>query len=161
MPPDSHWSYVFTNGFIGPLALIRGLIPLFKKKERSKVVIVSGISSIQVLSHYAINNAIRAAWVAQAKTFAFSFGADKIHFNTLSLGGVMTNEFIQKLEKEAVEKNISYADILSKHVDNVPLKKYASQLEVSQIIEEGLLSDFSNHMTGSNIICDGGFTRKY
>lgn len=113
-----------------------------------------------LLSHYAINNAIRAAWVAQAKTLAFSFGLDKIHFNTLSLGGVMTDEFIRKLQKEAMEKDSSYADFLSQHVDNVPLKKYVSPLEVAQIIE-GLLSDFSNHLTGANIICDGGFTRAY
>ncbi len=72
----------------------------------------------------------------------------------------MTDEFIRKLQKEAVEKNSSYTDILSQRVDNVPLKKYASPLEVAQIIE-GLLSDFSNHLTGTNIICDGGFTRAY
>jgi 3-oxoacyl-[acyl-carrier protein] reductase len=43
---------------------------------------------------------------------------------------------------------------------NVPLRKYGRPEEVAAVVE-GLLSDFSDHLTGMNVLCDGGFTRAY
>jgi enoyl-[acyl-carrier-protein] reductase (NADH) len=81
------------------------MMPDPSKGRRSKVVIISAISSVQVLGNHALSNVIRAAWAAEAKTMAFAE-------------------------------------------------------EVSAAVE-GLLSEFSDHITGVNITCDGGFTRAY
>ncbi|WP_281040264.1 SDR family oxidoreductase [Rhizobium ruizarguesonis] len=43
---------------------------------------------------------------------------------------------------------------------NIPLGKYGEPAEVAVAVE-GLLSRFSDHMTGLNIMHDGGFTRSY
>ena len=91
---------------------------------------------------------------------AFSFGKEGIHFNTISLGGVLTESFISKVKEEAKDRSLTYEDLLSEKTDNVPLKKYITPYEASVVIE-GLLSNFSDHMTGVNLICDGGFTRAY
>ena len=160
LPSDECWINLFKENFIGPLALIRELMPFLTIKNKSKVVILSGISSLQVLSHYSHSNAIRAAWVAQAKTLAFAFGAKGVHFNTISIGGVMTDDFIAKLESEASVNGLTYDEVLAGRVDNVPLKKYASLFDIAHVVE-GLLANFSDHITGNNIICDGGFTRAY
>ncbi len=160
LPPDEHWAAIFKESFIGPLSLIRDLIPILKLQKKTKIVIVSGISSTQVLSHYAHSNAIRAAWLAQAKTLAFALGPDGIHLNTLSLGGVMTDSFTTQLMDEARANGKSFDEIYSGRVDNVPLKKYAALNEVAVSIE-GLLSSFTDHITGANLICDGGFSRAY
>lgn len=157
---DTHWNNIFKRSFIGPLALIRESIPALKKRPPAKVVIVSGISSVQVMSHYATANAIRAAWVAQAKTLAFAFGPEGIHFNTLSFGGVLTDKRMIEYKADADERRIDFAQRMGEEVYNVPLRKYASTAETSKAIE-GLLSEFSDHMTGMNILCDGGFTRAY
>lgn len=157
---EKEWNDIFRKSFIKPLSLIKNLMPCLLRSKISKVVILSGISSVQVLTNYAVNNAIRAAWVGQAKTMAFSWGKERVHFNTLSLGGVMTESFIKKVEEESAMKNTSYEILLSEKTENVPLNKYATPLEVAVVIE-GLLSNFSDHMTGINLICDGGFTRPY
>ena len=57
------------------------------------MVVISAISSVQVLGHYALSNAVRAAWAAEAKTVAFALGAQGIHINTLSLGGILTPDY--------------------------------------------------------------------
>ena len=49
---------------------------------------------------------------------------------------------------------------LAEETSNVPLKKYGKPEEVALAVE-GLLSSFSDHMTGLNIMHDGGFTRSY
>jgi 3-oxoacyl-[acyl-carrier protein] reductase len=160
LPEDSIWEKLFKQSFIGPTALIRELLPALKKGARSKVVIISGISSAQVLSHYATSNVLRTAWLGQAKTLAHAYGPDSIHFNTLSLGGVMTKRYTEKIKKIAEEEHTTFEEQMNEEVSNVPLRKYAEPVEVAKAVE-GLLSEFTDHMTGTNFICDGGFTRAY
>ncbi len=154
------WKKYFDASFIGPLHFFSKLIPKLKESGRAKVVLISGISSLQVLGHYATSNVLRCAWVAQAKTLAHYLGKDLIHVNTLSLGGVLTDEYVTELKTEAMSSATSIEKILERETTNVPLKKYAKPIEVAYAVE-GLLGNFSDHITGVNIAVDGGFTRAY
>jgi 3-oxoacyl-[acyl-carrier protein] reductase len=128
--------------------------------KRCKVVIISGMSSVQVMGHYASSNVIRCAWLAEAKTLAFALGERGIHVNTLSLGGTLTPGYTASLERRAASAGVSFEQRLADETDNIPLKKYGSPKEVAAAVE-GLLSALSDHMTGVNILHDGGFTRAY
>ena len=128
--------------------------------KRAKIVIISGISSAQVLGHYATSNVMRCAWLAEAKTLAFALGDRGIHVNTLSLGGTLTPGYTASLEIRAANSGMDLAQRLAEETSNVPLKKYGKPEEVATAVE-GLLSPFSDHMTGLNILHDGGFTRSY
>lgn len=164
MPEPEVWRTLFEESFIGPLETLKVAIGRMKpdpaKGHRCKVVIVSGISSAQVLSHYATANVIRTAWVGEAKTLAFALGPRGIHVNTLSLGGTLSPWYRDSIAKRAAGAGVSFEDQLRQENDNVPLKKYGEPAEVAVAIE-GLLSPFSDHMTGLNIMHDGGFTRAY
>lgn len=164
MPPDEEWRTLFQRSFIGPLSLLKAAIgrmqPDPDRGRRAKVVIVSGISSVQVLSHYATSNVIRAAWLAQAKTMAFAMGEQGIHVNTLSLGGTLSPHYVGLIEKRAANAGVSFDDRLKEETANVPLRKYGSPAEAAVAID-ALLSDFTDHITGTNILHDGGFTRAY
>src|SRR5690606_3812129 len=66
--PDSEvWRSLFQTSFIGPLATLKAAIlrmsPDVTSGQRAKIVIISGISSAQVLGHYATSNVIRTAWL--------------------------------------------------------------------------------------------------
>lgn len=159
-PEEEEWEQLFRQAFVKPLSFLKSLIGNLSLSARSKVVIVSGLSSVQFLNNYAMNGALRAAWLAQAKALAFEYGSKNIHFNTLSLGGIMTDNFVEKLREEAQDRHLSFEEIVSERTSNVPLQKYASSLEVAQVIE-GLLSPMTDHMTGMNFICDGGFVKAY
>ena len=164
MPDNDVWETLFRTSFIGPLAMmtavINGMTPEPAKGKRCKIAVVSGISSAQVLSHYATANVIRCAWVGEIKTLAFALGARGIHLNTLSLGGTLSPWYVDSIKKRAEGAGMSYEAFLVKDTDNVPLRKYGMPEEVAGAIE-GLLSPFSDHMTGTNIMHDGGFTRAY
>ena len=77
MPDPEIWRKLFEESFIGPLETLKVAIgrmrPDPSNGRRCKIVIVSGISSAQVLSHYATANVIRTAWVGEAKTLAFAW----------------------------------------------------------------------------------------
>ncbi len=164
LPPNETWRTLFQDCFVGPLSLLKVAIdamqPDPQNGRRCKIVIISGISSAQVLGHYATSNVLRCAWVGEAKTLAFAFGERGIHVNTLSLGGTLSPWYQEGLEKRARNAGVSVADRMVEETANVPLRKYGSPVEVAVAVE-GLLSPFSDHMTGVNIMHDGGFTRAY
>lgn len=164
LPSSDKWREVLQNSFVGPLALLKAAIATMKPDpangRRSKIVIISGISSAQVMGHYASSNVIRCAWLAEAKTLAFALGDQGIHVNTLSLGGTLTPGYAASLEKRAAKAGTSIQERLAEETSNVPLRKYGTPNEVAAAVE-GLLSAFSDHMTGINVLHDGGFTRAY
>ena len=105
-------------------------------------------------------NVLRCAWLAGAKTLAFALGARGIHVNTLSLGGTLTPGYATSLDKRAASAGVTFKQRLAEKTLNVPLRKYGAPEEVAAAVE-GLLSAFSDHMTGINIQHDGGFTSAY
>jgi 3-oxoacyl-[acyl-carrier protein] reductase len=164
LPGEEVWEGLFHDHFIGPLALLKAAIARMRPDpalgRRCKVVIVSGISSVQVLSHYATNNVIRAAWLAQAKTLAFALGPQGIHVNTISLGGTLSDHYVDLIRGRAQRAGQTFDQQISEETANVPLRKYGTPEEAAGAIA-ALLSEFSDHLTGVNIIHDGGFTRAY
>ena len=164
LPANEIWRDILQTSFIGPLALLKAAIATMKPNpengKRCKVVIISGISSVQVLGHYATSNVVRCAWLAEAKTLAFALGERGIHVNTLSLGGTLAPWYRAGLERRAADAGVSFEERLAEETANIPLRKYGTPEEVAVAVE-GLLSPFSDHMTGLNILHDGGFTRAY
>jgi 3-oxoacyl-[acyl-carrier protein] reductase len=175
MPPQPHadsdptpspdvWRHLFQTSFIGPLSILKAAIDCMSPDpavgRRAKVVIISGLSSAQVLSHYATANVIRTAWLGQAKTLAFAYGPQGVHINTISLGGTLSPWYREKISERADKAGRSFDEQLLVETDNVPLRKYGEPGEVAAVVE-GLLSSLSDHMTGLNILHDGGFTRAY
>ncbi|WP_085027028.1 SDR family oxidoreductase [Ensifer aridi] len=164
MPEPEVWRTLFQTSFIGPLSVLKSAIaqmePAPEAGVRCKIVIVSGMSSVQVLSHYATANVIRTAWVGEAKTLAFALGERGIHVNTLSLGGTLSPWYRDAITKRAAGAGMTFEERLASETDNIPLKKYGTPSEVAVVID-GLLSPLSDHMTGLNILHDGGFTRAY
>lgn len=164
MPDPALWRRLFDTSFIGPLGVLKAAIAAMRPDpaagQRCKIVVVSGISSAQVLSHYATANVIRTAWVGQAKTLAFAYGPRGIHINTLSLGGTLSPWYRAAITRRAEANSMSFDERLAAETDNVPLGKYGTPEEAATAIET-LLGPFSDHMTGTNILHDGGFTRAY
>jgi 3-oxoacyl-[acyl-carrier protein] reductase len=163
-PSNAKWRHLLQASFIGPLALLKAAIdtmqPDAANGKRCKVVVISGMSSVQVIGHYATSNVIRCAWLAEAKTLAFALGDRGIHVNTLSLGGTLTPDYLASLGRRAATAGVSVEQRLEDETANIPLKKYGTPAEVAVAVE-GLLSPFSDHMTGVNLLHDGGFTRAY
>jgi 3-oxoacyl-[acyl-carrier protein] reductase len=164
LPASETWRNHFQMSFIGPLALLKIAInsmdPDISAGRRAKVVIISAISSVQVLGHHAASNVLRPAWLGQAKTLAFALGHRGIHVNTVSLGGILTEGYTELIAGRAKDAGQTFEQRLTEETSNVPLHKYGRPEEVAAVVE-GLLSDFSDHLTGMNILCDGGFTRAY
>ncbi|CAH7346758.1 hypothetical protein VCHA44O286_50066 [Vibrio chagasii] len=159
-PDDEAWKELYEKYFILPLRLIKKLVENSALNSGCKIVLISGLSSKNALTHYSTNNCLRSAWVGQAKTMALSLASQKISVNTISLGGVMTESYTQKMRDKAEVQGISFEDLMVNEVANIPLRKYASVDDVTEAVI-ALLGPLANHMTGQNILLDGGFNKAY
>ncbi len=152
--PDANlWRQAWEACFIGPLSLLRELLP--RAIHGCKIVLLSGIAGVQAFPTLSLSGAIRSAWLAEAKTISFGLAERGIHINTLSIGGTLTERFCKNLENRDPSK-VPPED----SPENIPLGHYADPDHIASVIC-ALLSSFSDHMIGSNIIVDGGLTRKY
>jgi 3-oxoacyl-[acyl-carrier protein] reductase len=143
---------IWQRCFFRPLELVR--ILLDHLDVDSRVVIVSGISNMQVLPSVGVSNVIRAAWLAQAKLLSFALGDRRIRVNTVSLGGTLTDRFVENLAKSP------HPGPLDDQPEVIPLGEYGEPGHAAYVIET-LLGDFAAHMTGANIVWDGGLSRHY
>ena len=159
-PDDDEWELLYRNYFIRPLRLLKKLEESGKLNHGCKIVMISGISSKSALSHYAQNNCLRSAWVGQAKTMALALGEKGISVNTVSLGGVMTESYTAKMVEKAQKQGLPFDELMKNEVSNVPLRKYASVENVVSSVT-ALLGPMSDHMTGQNLMLDGGFFKGY
>lgn len=159
-PDDEAWRDLYEKYFILPLRLIKKLVNHSRLNSGCKIVLISGLSSKSALTHYSTNNCLRSAWVGQAKTMALYLASQNISVNTISLGGVMTESYTQKMRDKAEAKGVSFEEFMVSEVANIPLKKYATVNDVTESIV-ALLGPLANHMTGQNILLDGGFNKAY
>jgi 3-oxoacyl-[acyl-carrier protein] reductase len=72
----------------------------------------------------------------------------------------MTPDYRKRLDMLAEKSGRSFSQQMDHETSNVPLGKYAEPEEAANAIAM-LLSQFSDHMTGANVVVDGGFTRAY
>lgn len=158
-PSSEKWIETFEKYFINPLHFLEKMIKNKILNNQASVVMLAGISNKQAMTGYAINNTIRLAWLGQMKTMSLAL-APTYKFNSVSLGGVMTESYTRKLEIKAAQNDISLSEQLIKETDNIPLNKYASVENVANVVVP-LLGSFSDHITGQNILVDGGFIRTY
>ena len=80
--------------------------------------------------------------IGLTKYFASKYGKENITINTISPGGILSNQsksFIFKYSKKTF------------------LKRMANKNEIFGLVEY-ILSEKSNYLTGQNIILDGGYT---
>lgn len=158
LPSPQAWESMFTSCFIGPLEVFKATKE--QLANNAKVVILSGITSKQILPNHASYGVLRAMWLAEAKGLSHQLGYRGIHVNSVSPGGTLTESYTKKLDARAESSGRTRDEQIREETKNIPLKKYGKPEEVASVVSF-LLSDKANHISGANITIDGGFTVAY
>jgi 3-oxoacyl-[acyl-carrier protein] reductase len=146
------WREAIDLSFLRPMACLDAACQAVR--DRGKVVVVSGVTNVQVFPEHPMANVIRLSWLAHVKGLSYSLGARHVCVNTVSFGGVLTDRFRASLEQRTDPTR--YYDRL----ENIPLGEYGTPEQAALVIST-MLTGFADHITGANIICDGGLTRRY
>lgn len=152
------WLEVFQNTFTGPIEALKAILPYLSNP--SKIVVISGTTSVQLQPEYGPSCVIRRMWTTYTKALAHQLGPQGITINALSPGVVLTNYHRDRIQMKSEANGITFDEQLESEVANIPLHRHAQPNEVAKAIKF-LLSDDSDFINGVNLILDGGYTLSY
>lgn len=157
LPSEQAWSEMFQLCYTRPLEVLKMSLPLFS--ENARLVILSGVTSVQALPEYASYGVLRKMWLAEAKSLAWNLGSKKITVNTVSPGLVITSHHLKKWKEEASLKGMELKDLMTEKAKSYPSRKITTKKDVAEAILFFL--EGNSNITGQNLVVDGGLSQAY
>ncbi|MCK9373407.1 MAG: SDR family oxidoreductase [Sulfuricurvum sp.] len=143
---DSDMDVMLGTNLIGPLALIREVVPAMKNGGYGKIVNISSIWGIRSKENRSLYSATKFALNGVTKALARELGGYNILVNSVCPGYVNT---------ELTQKNVPQEE-QTKIKATIPLGRFAEPDEIARTVAF-LISRNNSYITGQTIIIDGGF----
>ena len=144
------WKKSMETNLYTLINFINSFIKIFKKKNKTKIIIFSSIAGSKVIKAPITYSVSKSALNFYAKIKALELIKLGIQINVLSLGNIIqkNNNFYKKIKKNKKEVK----NYIKK---NVPTNKFCSPEEIFLLCEH-LIKRKDTNFLGSNIILDGG-----
>ncbi len=155
---EENWMKLFQSTFTGPIEALKKT--LSHMDVSSKIVVIAGITSVQVLPEYGPVCIIRRMWTTYVKSLSHELGSKGICINALSPGVVLTDFHVNRIENQSRQNFVDYEKQMEQDVLKIPLKRHAKPMEIAKSVKF-LLSKDSDFINGINLIIDGGVTLSY
>lgn len=152
---DEDWSDAFATMVLGPLRVLRAVVPQMQAAGGGRVLAISSFTVKQPYAGIGLSNALRAALVNAIKTAALELGPQGIVLNALGPGYVETNRIREWNESYARERNAGIEDIRNRTLETIPLRRYGTPEGYARLAAF-LLSDDNDYVSGQHILYDGG-----
>ncbi len=134
------------TNLIGPIALIRAVVPSMKNANYGKIINISSIWGIRSKENRTLYSATKFALNGVTKALSRELGTYNILVNSVCPGYVNT---------ELTQKNVPKEE-QNKIKATIPLGRFAEPDEIAQAVAF-LISSNNTYITGQTIIIDGGF----
>lgn len=143
---DDDMDTMLGTNLIGPIALIREVVPAMKNAGQGKIINISSIWGIRSKENRTLYSATKFALNGVTKALARELGEYNILVNSICPGYVNT---------ELTQKNVPLEEQI-KIKATIPLGRFAEPSEIAQTVSF-LISSNNTYITGQTIIIDGGF----
>ncbi len=159
---DSAWNETFEVGTISAVRSVRAALPLLRKAEWARIVIVSAHSTKRQTPTLIAYTAAKAALTSVSKNLAKTLAPEGILVNTVSPGTFLTGGVRSWLEGIAEERGIDPNRLtdLNRIIEEdygepCDLGRAGLPEEIGAVIAF-LASRSNSYMTGANVNVDGG-----
>lgn len=143
---DGDMDTMLGTNLMGPIALIREVVPSMKAAGSGKIINISSIWGIRSKENRTLYSATKFALNGVTKALSRELGAHNILVNSVCPGYVNT-ELTQKNVPPEEQKKIKAT---------IPLGRFAEPAEIAKTVAF-LISSDNTYITGQTIIIDGGF----
>jgi 3-oxoacyl-[acyl-carrier protein] reductase len=147
---DAQWQEAHRHLVLGPLALLRRVLPGMRERRWGRVVGIASTSVREPLAYLMLSNAERSAALAAFKTLALHVAGDGVTINTLLTGQIATARIA------SLYGSMEQAE--SAAADAVPAGRLGRPEEMGWAAAF-LCSDRAAYITGTAIAVDGGVLR--
>lgn len=143
---DDDMDTMLGTNLIGPIALIREVVPSMKNAGYGKIINISSIWGVRSKENRTLYSATKFALNGVTKALSRELGSYNILVNSVCPGYVNT---------ELTQKNVPQEEQV-KIKATIPLGRFAEPDEIAQTVAF-LISPSNTYITGQTIIIDGGF----
>ena len=140
------FAHVHGINVLGVLRMLQHASMTVVDDRRSSLVVVSSVAGIRPELHDAVYASSKAAAQAIVRSAALEFAPQGLRINSVLPGSVITPLAVSLSSVDAIERD-------AKRI--LPMRRPAQSAEVAGAIAF-LLSDDASHMTGTELIVDGG-----
>jgi 3-oxoacyl-[acyl-carrier protein] reductase len=152
-PDEDSWRTAMEIDMLGTVRTVEAALPHLERSEAAAIVAVSSTAALEAFGGPRPYNAIKAAVINYMSNLATTLAPKNIRVNTVSPGTIYFDDGVWGDRKR--EQPEIYAGALA----NNPLGRMGTPAEVANAVAF-VSSPAASFMTGSNIVIDGGFTRR-
>jgi len=153
MDSEKNWWKNFETDVLGTVRGCEVVLPHMKEKGSGAITMISTTAAVETFAGPMAYNAMKASLITYAKQLSQFVGNDSIRVNTVSPGPIEFPGGSWEMIKDTMPK--WYDQTLAGH----PSGRLGTPAEVAKCIVF-LSSPAASWVTGSNLIVDGGFTKR-
>jgi 3-oxoacyl-[acyl-carrier protein] reductase len=147
------WKENFELDMLVPVVLVDATVPHLEKAKGGSILMISSTAAVETFRGPQPYNAMKAAIINYAKNLSQVLATSGIRVNTISPGPILMPggawERISRDNPPLYEGTVS----------QIPIGRMGSGVEVASACTY-LCSPLAGYITGSNLIIDGGFTKR-
>ena len=152
-PGEAGWRANFEHDVLGTIRLVEGAMEYLLNSENASVLIISTTAALEKFIGAGAYNAMKAALLNYSGALAQDLGPKGIRVNAICPGPI----FVEGGAWDMIKQNMT--PFYEATVGDIPVGRMGSASEVAA--QAALLaSPLAGYTTGTNIVIDGGFTKR-
>lgn len=150
---EEGWRANFEYDVMGAVRGVEAALPLLEKSKNASIAMISSTAALEKFIGPSAYNAMKAAVIQYSGALAQEVGAKGIRVNAISPGPI----FIEGGSWERIKEHMT--PFYDATIAEIPVGRMGSAQEVAAQITL-LASPLGGYTTGTNIVLDGGFTKR-
>jgi 3-oxoacyl-[acyl-carrier protein] reductase len=152
------YRHAFELNLLSTINLCNLCVPVMKKKQWGRIVVITSVSVKQPLDSLVLSNTARAGATGYLKTLSNLVAADGITVNAVCPGYTKTHR-VENLAKAFAEQGKgTIEEFYEKLEKDIPMKRIGNPEEFGQVVAF-LTSQGAGYITGVSLQVDGGFVK--
>jgi 3-oxoacyl-[acyl-carrier protein] reductase len=153
------WESAFRLLLLGTTELVRGFLPDMLAAKWGRIVCITSIAAKEPVDNLVLSNSLRAAVTGLAKTLSRELAPEGIRVNTIA-PGYHDTPALDRLARKLIDQGraASEAQVRAAWSAEVPAGRLGDPEAFGRAVAF-LASEACDHLTGVNLVVDGGRTR--
>jgi len=150
------WDLILAINLRGPVVCVRECLPAMIEQRAGSIINISSISAVVARKHNLAYAASKAALLRVTQDLALDLSEFGIRVNSITPGSTDTPMIRNYEDPDAMRKSMLEGNLEQFRI-GIPLRKLGTPEDHAAVIEF-LVSEKAQHITGQNIVVDGGQT---
>lgn len=152
-PGEEGWRANFEYDVLGSVRLVEAAVPYLEKSDNASIVMISSTAALEKFIGANAYNAMKGAMIQYAGALAQDLGPRGVRVNSVCPGPI----FIEGGAWDKIKQHMK--EFYEQTVGQVPVGRLGSAEEVAAQVAL-LASPLGAFTSGSNLVIDGGFTKR-